>query len=260
MYEVPHVWVLVSDPLRLFPRRVAIRVDARLIVYPRIVPLEQLGLRSRLPQGDLVLRSILVADPLRPIGVRDYRPGDPPKSIHWKASARRPHLQTKVLERTTRLQLAIYLDAHGFDHPWVAYREAYFERSVTAAASLANAVVERGGRAALGLSGEQELHLPAGHGPDHLREILEALAVVIPKRGRPLQSVIASSVWRQPTGATIVALVPALHEDLGEELRVARTRGHPVAILHAGMEELVPPAGVDLYELGRDEDLARVLS
>ncbi len=259
-YVISNVWVVVSDALRLFPRRLGLPVEARLIVYPRIVALEQLGLRSRLPQGDVVLRSILIEDPLRPIGVRDYRSGDPPKSIHWKASARRPHLQTKVLERTTRLQLALYLDAHCFDHPWVAYRETYFERAVTAAASLANAVSERGGRVALGISGDRQLYLPAALGPDHLREILEALAVVTPRRGRPLQSVLAASLWRQPAGATIVVLVPALLEELAEELSVTRGRGHPVAILYAGMEQILPPPGVDLYELGRDEDLARVLS
>ena len=260
LYEIPFVWITVGDPLRLFPRRVALPVGARLIVYPRIVPLEQLGLRSRLPQGDLVLRSILVDDPLRPIGVRDYRPGDPPRRIHWKASARRPTLQVKVLERTARLQLVLYLDVHGFDHPWMVYRDALFERAVTAAASLANAAIERGGRVALGLGGEEPIYLPAGGGPDQLREILEVLAVVTPRRGRPLESVIAASGWRQPAGATVVVLIPALGEELTAELRAARARGYPVAVLHAGLDPIAVPENVDLFELGREQDLAGVLS
>ncbi|HYU18353.1 MAG TPA: DUF58 domain-containing protein, partial [Chloroflexota bacterium] len=99
LYEIRSVWVMVSDPLRLFPRRIELLVDARLIVYPRIAPLEQLGFRSWLPQGDRALRTVLLDDPLRPIGVRDYRPGDPLRRVHWKASARRQQLQIKVLER-----------------------------------------------------------------------------------------------------------------------------------------------------------------
>ena len=41
------------------------------------------------------------------------------------------------------------LDVGGFDHSWLVYREALFERAVTAAASLANATIERGGSVAL---------------------------------------------------------------------------------------------------------------
>jgi uncharacterized protein (DUF58 family) len=260
LYQIPSVWLLVADPLRLFPRRTAATVGARLIVYPRIVALDRLGLRSRLPQGDLTLRSMLFDDPLRPIGVRDYRPGDPQRRIHWKASARSRTLQVKVLERTARLQVGVYLGVDGFDHAWVVYREALFERSVTAAASIANAVIEGGGQVSLGLSGEEPAYVPAGGGPDHLRSILELLAVVAPRRGRPLESLLAASAWRQPSGSTIVAIMSGLTDEVAEELRVTRTRGHSVAILHAGVLPLDPVDGMAVYELGRDPDLPRVLS
>lgn len=260
LYEIPDVWLTVADPLRLFPRRKCLPVSARLIVYPRIVPLDQLGLRSRLPQGDLTLRSVLVDDPLRLVGVRDYRPGDPLRRIHWKASARRPQIQVKVLERTARLQLALYLGVDGFDHPWVAYRDALFERAVTAVASLANAAIERGGRVSLALSGAEPASVLPGHGVNHLREILEILAVVAPRRGRPLESVLAGSVPRQAGGTTVVVVVAELSEEIEAQLRLARTQGHQAVLLHAGMDAIVAPAGVALYELGRDQDVARVLS
>jgi uncharacterized protein (DUF58 family) len=260
LYEIPHVWITVADPLRLSPRRIAMPVAARLIVYPRIVPLEQLGLRSRLPQGDVSLRSMLIDDPSRLIGVRDYRPGDPLRRVHWKASARRPQLQVKVVERTARLQLALYLGADGFDHPWMAYRDALFERAVTAAASLANVVVERGGRVSLAISGADPVSLSAGHGVGHLRTILEALAVVMPRRGRPLESVMAGSVARQQSGTTIVVLAAELTEEIEAQLRVARTQGHQITLLHAGLEPIGALRGVVIYELGRDPDVGQVLS
>jgi len=260
LYEVPTVSILVGDPLRLFPRRKAFVVNARLIVYPRIVPLDQLGLRSGLPQGELALRTIPVEDPTRVIGVREYRPGDPPRRIHWKASARLPTLQVKLLERTAQLQLGLYLGVDGFDYPQVVYREALFERAVGAAASLASWAVEHGGRVGLGLSGAAPIVLPASGGSDHLRQILEVLAVVTPRRGRPLESVLAASLPRQPAGATIVALVAGLPVELADALRGARGRGHPVTVLYAGLEPIAPPTGVRLYELGREEDLARVLT
>jgi uncharacterized protein (DUF58 family) len=260
LYVVGTVGLLVADPLRLFPRRGEYPVDARLVVYPTVLALDQLGLRSALPRGDANLRRVLYDDPLRPIGVRDYRPGDSPRQIHWKASARRPRLQTKILERTVQLQVALYLDVDGFDHPWVVYRDALFERAVTAAATLANAVVERGGRAALATSGDEPAQVLAAGGAEHLMLILERLAVVEPGRGRPLASILAATVPRQPTGTTIAVAVPTLTPEVADELRAARRRGHPVALVHAGLDRVAPPDGVDLYELGGDRDVARALS
>jgi len=260
LYDVSEVALLVADPLRLFPRRVMYRVDARLVVYPRLVPLETLGLRARLPQGEVTLRTMLQPDPLRPIGVRDYRPGDSPRAIHWKASARRSQLQVKVLERTAQLQVAIYLDAGGFDHPWVVYRESLFERAVTAAASLAAYVVERGGRVALGISGDEPTYVPGGGGLDHLQTILEMLAVVTPKRGRPLDSVLAASAGRQPGGTTIVAIVPEVRPEVAAELVAARARRMPVAVVHGGYERPSAPEGIPLFALGQERDVAVALA
>jgi uncharacterized protein (DUF58 family) len=260
LFTVPEIAVLVGDPLRLFPRRVLYRVDTRLIVYPRIVALETLGLRARLPQGDVTFRTMLQPDPLRPIGVRDYRPGDSPRSIHWKASARRAELQVKVLERTAQLQIALYLDAGGFDHPWVVYRDTLFERAVTATASIAQYVVERGGRVALGISGDEPTYVPPAGGLDQLQLFLETLAVVAAKRGRPLESVLQGSASRLPSGTTIVAIVPEVRPEVAAELLAARARRTPVAVVHGGYEPPQAPDGIPLFALGTERDVARALA
>src|SRR6266536_6473923 len=66
-YEVPTVSVLVADPLRLYPRRTGFLVSAQLLVYPRIVPLEQIGLRAGLPVGDNRTVAPVLPDPARPV-------------------------------------------------------------------------------------------------------------------------------------------------------------------------------------------------
>jgi uncharacterized protein (DUF58 family) len=260
VFQVESVSLLVADPLRLYPRRREEGTDARLLVFPRIVPLEQIGLRAGLAIGDIRGPQVVLPDPSRPIGVRDYRPGDSPRQVHWKASARRGSIQVKVLERTVRRDLALYLDVGGFDHSWLVYREALFERAVTAAASLANAAIEKGGSVALACGGADPISLPGHTGLIQLREILEALAVVGPSEGRPIESMIAATLWRQSAGTTIVVLTPTPGEPLLAELEPIRRRGEPVAIVYCGLRQVEPPDGVAWFDLGRERDVITALA
>ena len=86
-----------------------------LTVYPRIVPIAKLNLRSRLPFGTIASRQRLYADPARPMGVRNFRSGDSMRQINWKASARLSqsagnNLLVKTLEPAISLQTLILLD------------------------------------------------------------------------------------------------------------------------------------------------------
>jgi uncharacterized protein (DUF58 family) len=259
-YEVESISMLVADPLRLYPRRREERAVARLLVFPRIVPLEQIGLQAGMPIGDLRASSIVLPDPVRPIGVRDYRPGDSPRQVHWKASARRGTVQVKVLERTVRREVAIFLDAGGFDHSWLVYREALFERAVSAAASLANATIERGGAVSLACSGRFPVSLPSNSGLDQLRLILEALAVVEPSEGNPLHTLLAGAAGRHPPGTTVVVFTPLPEELVVAEMAAIRRRGDPVALVYCGLRQAEPPEGIAWFDLGRERDIAIALA
>ena len=259
-YEVEAVSLLVADPLRMYPRRREEPTNARLLVFPRIVPLEQIGLKAGMAIGELRASTIVLPDPVRPIGVRDYRTGDSPRHIHWKASARRGNIQVKVLERTVRRELAIYLDAGGFDHSWLVYREALFERAVSAAASLANATIERGGAVSLACSGADPVSIPSNSGIDQLRLMLEALAVVMPSEGRPIDQLLAATLWRHPPGTTVVVFTPLPGDELLAELDNMRRRGDPVALVYCGLRQVDPPDGFAWFDLGRERDIITALA
>jgi len=60
-----------------------------LIVYPKVVPIAALGLPAAHPFGEAKTTRRIAQDPLRMMSVREYIPGDSPRLIHWKATARR---------------------------------------------------------------------------------------------------------------------------------------------------------------------------
>ena len=82
----------------------------RILVYPRIVPVTELGLPAQHPFGDHRSSRRLVEDPMRLMGSRDYSQGDNFRFIHWKATARQQKLQTKVFEPSATRPLAIFLN------------------------------------------------------------------------------------------------------------------------------------------------------
>ena len=94
-----------GDPLGYVKDSRTVTETNSLIVYPRVVPLDALGLPTRRPFGDLKSKDRLFEDPMRFAGVREYQPGDPLNRIHWKASAAAGELQVRL-----PLQILVELD------------------------------------------------------------------------------------------------------------------------------------------------------
>ena len=57
------------------------------------------------------------------LDLRDYRPGDPPKRIAWKASARRDKLITRELESEVPIRCTLFVDASDAGAPRAAGRQ-----------------------------------------------------------------------------------------------------------------------------------------
>ncbi|NIN74493.1 MAG: DUF58 domain-containing protein, partial [Xanthomonadales bacterium] len=84
-----------GDLLGIERRSVARAEPSYLTVYPRVVPLQKLGLPTRSPLVALPAGAHLFEDPARVMGVRDYQPGDSPRRIHWTATASAGRLLVK---------------------------------------------------------------------------------------------------------------------------------------------------------------------
>jgi uncharacterized protein (DUF58 family) len=119
-----------------------------LTIYPRIIPLTQLGLPSRLPFGTVASRQRLFEDPARPMGVRDFRHGDSLRQMNWKVSAHARQLVVKTFEPAISLETVILLNLHDEDYER-SDRVYTVEWAIVVAASLASHLVNR--RQAVGL-------------------------------------------------------------------------------------------------------------
>lgn len=112
-YWLGPIQIATSDPLGwLIHDRTVTPPPTVLQVYPLVAPLAEFRLPANYPFGDQATARRLLEDPLRLAGVRPYVPGDDPRLIHWKASARTGDLLRKVLDPAGQHRLMVVLDVN----------------------------------------------------------------------------------------------------------------------------------------------------
>jgi uncharacterized protein (DUF58 family) len=255
-----------GDVFGLATQEIEIPGEDYLLVYPKIVPLERLGLPARNPFGDLPLRrQWLFEDPMRMVGVRDYRPGDSPRRLHWKATARSPGqaLQVKLFEPTTTHRLHILLNISTAGSPnwsWQGYDPAVLEAAITTAASVANWATERG--LLVGLAANAKLfrssaavRIPPSRDPRQLMHVFEALAKLVPMPTMAAETLVDLEGHDLAYGTTVVMVTAFVNQDLVDQLQRLRRAGHqPAMLLITSVEQpLAPLNGLPAYAI-RVED------
>ncbi len=146
-----------------------------MLIYPELLPLSS-SLRAQLGRlGEVPSRRIGRGQEL--MGLRPLRPGDDPRGIHWKQSARAGQLIFKEQAREEIERLSLVFD-NAVGPLTTPAAETRFERLVSEAASVAVAYLERGFAVEL-LTRDQ--HLPFGSGPRQRWAILCALATISPR-------------------------------------------------------------------------------
>ncbi len=218
----------------------------RLVVYPQIWPLDELGLPPKEPFGELRVRQSLFTDPIRTRGIRDYSPQDRFRDVHWKASARRGHLQTKVYDPSTGMTMAVFLNVATFARHWMGFDPDLLERAVSVAASICNYGVQQGWGVGVYANGavpnsDQPIRVPPGRAPDQLGNVLEALAVVTEFATGSISNMLLRESPQLPWVSTVVLVTAVVTDEILIALLRLHEAGRRVVLIALGDE---PPPHV----------------
>lgn len=213
-----------------------------LLVYPRVVPLERLGLPALRPLGEAKGGPVIYEDPARLRGLREYVPGDPLRRVDWKASARHGVLRSKLFDPSVARRVTVALDLGTFEHSWEGYDPPVFERLVTAAASVVAQAEREGAGVGLMANGRlprsgQVLKLAASQSPRQLARLMEALAMIGPFVAYPMEALLADAGRDLAAGDTAVYVTAMLREPVLARLRRMREAGVLVVVLFVGRGE-----------------------
>ena len=136
-YQLNKISLIGGDSMGLFRVSRTFELPGEIVIYPSTVRISQIPLELK--------HRIRVSQSGRPLGVsgqgqdifgiREYRPGDPVRLIHWKASAKKRKLLVKEFEAHAITKINIMLDVRKKDIGEDAVNNN-FEYLVSTAASL----------------------------------------------------------------------------------------------------------------------------
>jgi len=256
-WEFGPAQIASGDIFGLSVKREALEGTSTLVVYPKIVPISALGLPTLHPFGNFRTPQRLIDDPIRLIGARDYVRGDSFRRIHWKATARRRALQTKVLDPSASRPLAIFLNVRTSRQ--ILVNRDVLELAITTAASIARWGWEEG--CPIGLyvnsilqSSRERIRIPPMTHPDRLNWILEALARVDILGPWSIATILQQEADALAYGSSVVVISALLDDRLKRTLVDLRRREHGVTLIALGDAQVDQPLpGVRSFHIGGGE-------
>lgn len=243
-YRIGPAVVTVSDPFGFFRESRTLDVMTTVAVLPRVEAAGELPLRvaGAVPAGPSS-QSRLAGQSAMFHGTREYRPGDPFRRIHWRASARHQRWILREFEEERAVDTTIYLDLDGAARRGVG-RASNFETAVRIVASLVSAASEQGHPVRLIAKGESAIRHGPGLGPGFVLATLDVLAHVRATGTTPLASLVENTADDVPHG--------------GAALMVLSTRGFDPGPLSSASARWIARGVRPIAILLDDEDYMRL--
>ncbi|MBI1293064.1 DUF58 domain-containing protein [bacterium] len=198
-----------ADAFGLFPNELLVPSITELVVYPTTIDLREMGLLGDGVQNHVGLEmSSRVGQGEEFIGVREYRPGDAQRLIHWRSTARHGRPMVKEFQEEVTTLVSIFLDMGRLGLTGVGDQTS-FEYGVRVAASIARRGTNLGHRLEFFGVGQKVEHLPPGQGELHLLTLLDRLAFLKAEGESGFAAVFRDLSAVLPRGGTTVAIMSA---------------------------------------------------
>jgi uncharacterized protein (DUF58 family) len=230
-YGFEKVRAKVNDHLAVTSRKVQLDAKGQLFVFPSVLRLRHVAIH---PRRTKVYAGLIPArtggSGTEFYGVREYQPGDPPRTINWRASAHSlDALYSNEYQQERVADVGIVLDGRLRANEF-ARGHTLFEHSVQAAAALADALLAQGNRVGLLVYATFLRWTVPGYGRVQRERILHSLAHARPGGSQVFSDLAHIPTRLFPVESQIVLVSPLLEDDL-EPLVQMRAQGYQVLVV-----------------------------
>ena len=251
------VTVARPDPFMLFRAFSTVQRPGSITILPKRYSLPPIALpgSQQYQHGGVALASS-IGESEEFVSLRDYRPGDPLRRIHWRSWAKTGRPVVKEFQDEFFVRHALILDT--FTEPHDA---ALFEEAVSVAASFASTIDTQESLLDLLFIGPEAFCFTIGRGIAHAEQMLEILASVKPSQEKKFAALEQLVVEHASAVSGCICIFLAWDESRRRLVRKLTALGLPVLVLIV-REANAPafPRGVDdpeslhLLEVGKIEE------
>ena len=228
-YGFEKVRVKVNDHLGVTGREVQLEAKGQLFVFPPVTRLRHVTIRPRRTKvyaGTIPARAGGSGTDF--FGVREYHPGDSPRTINWRASAHSADsLYSNEFQQERVADVGIVLDGRQQANEF-ARGHSLFEHSVQAAAALSDALLGQGNRVGLLVYALYLRWTIPGYGKVQRERILHSLAHAKPGGSEVFADLANIPTRLFPVESQIILVSPLLEDDL---MPLVRLRAHGYQVL-----------------------------
>lgn len=216
-YIFKRLSVYAGDWFGILQRRSIYRVRNELFSYliPKASPSREVVIRprrTRVYAGSIPAR--LGGPGVDFFGVRDYQPGDSPRRVNWKASARsNDALYSNEFEQDRVADVGLILDARALTNVR-SDEDSLFEYSIEATATLAETFISQGNRVALLIYGDSIDYTLPGYGRMQREKIFHSLARASIGHSQVFEALTFLPTRLFPPKSQIVFVTPLLEQDV----------------------------------------------
>ncbi len=221
----------VSDHLDISRKSKFFPAEGQLFIIPPFTRIKNLTIRPRQTRAYAGTIPARIGGPgVEFFGLREYQPGDSPRWVNWRASARHPQaLFSNEYEQERVADVGIILDGRESVNLSDG-KNAIFEHSVIAAAALADAFISAGNRVGLLRYGHTLRWTFPGYGHVQRERIMQSLS-----RAAIGDSAVFADLARIPArlfsaNSQLVLISPLQESDYDTLLRL-RARGYQVMVI-----------------------------
>lgn len=232
-------------------------------VLPTVAYIDTFNVATKRPHGPVRLSNRIYTDPTRINSIREYAPGDPLNSIHWKATARTGKLHVKTYEPSSVIGGTLVLDLHEASYK-PDRKEERMELAITTTASIAYLLQISGEQVGMitnardaaevaqyeiekretlsrqevdaEVEGELQgtrispLCVETSRTPYQAQRIIENLARVLPTDGLDGMGLVMNQYHMLPRDATLMIVAPIITERMALALGAIKLSGFNVSV------------------------------
>ena len=203
------------DPFGLFRSFTHFKKTESVLVLPKRYPIHNLTLPGNLKyqQGGVALASS-VGQSEEFMSLRDYRPGDPIRHIHWRSWAHAGKPVVKEFQDEFFVRHGLVLDTFSRKEP-----PAFFEEAVSVAASFACSIRSQESLLDLMFVGNEAYCFSSGRGLAHTEQMLEILASVRHCNDQPFSSLSGLVLKHAPLLSGMICILLRWDEERQQFIR-----------------------------------------